>query len=506
MPSPGNAQLAAALERVHQAAQDAVIQTHEMSRPDRELLLAKGWLQEIIRGWYLLTTPDAKMGDTALWQSSFWAFLAAYLRARFKERYCLSAESSLDLHTGKMGTPKQVVVWAETGGNSKVALPSGASIFMHGNADRLPPATEVVNGVRVFPLALSLARTTPTFFRLDPLTAEIALKMVRRDELARALLTEWNAAAAGRLIGALSEVGRNADAKSITADLEAAGYKFSPENPFEQPPVLGSMTKVEWPHVGRIVALWQKMREPLLAVRPKPPKAPPSLEIYLKQANGAYARDAYNSLSIEGYRVTPELIARVATGEWDTSVARDRKEADAMAARGYYEAHKKVLESISRTFRGENAGVTLDRDLADWYRALFSPSVQAGILEPGQLAGYRERAVYITKSSHVPPQKDAVPACMEIYFRLLKEESDEWVRAILGHFIFVYIHPYSDGNGRLGRFIMNLMLASGGYPWTVIRNERREAYMAALEEASMNHAIESLSKFVAEEMAMPAEE
>jgi Fic family protein len=95
---------------------------------------------------------------------------------------------------------------------------------------------------------------------------------------------------------------------------------------------------------------------------------------------------------------------------------------------------------------------------------------------------------------------------MEIYFKLLKEESDEWVRAILGHFIFVYIHPYSDGNGRLGRFIMNLMLASGGYPWTVIRNERREAYMAALEEASMNHAIESLSKFVAEEMAMPAEE
>ena len=121
------------------------------------------------------------------------------------------------------------------------------------------------------------------------------------------------------------------------------------------------MTKVEWPHVGRIVALWQKMRERLLAVRPKPPKAQPSLEIYLKQAHAAYVRDAYNSLSIEGYRVTPELIARVASGEWDTSVARDRKEADAMAARGYYEAHEKVLESISRTFRGENTGATLDR-------------------------------------------------------------------------------------------------------------------------------------------------
>lgn len=504
MPSPGNSQLAAALERVHRAARDAVIQTDQMSRPDRELLQARGWLQLIIRGWYLLTTPDAKPGDTTLWQSSFWAFVAAYLRSRFGERYCLSAESSLDLHTGKMGTPRQVVVWAETGGNSKVDLPTGASIFLHGNADRLPPTTEVVNGVRVFPLGLSLARTTPTFFRLDPLTAEIALKMVRRDDLARALLTEWNAAAAGRLMGALNEIGREAEAKSIAADLEAAGYHVAPGNPFEKPPVLGAMTELEWPHVGRILALWPKMREQALSFRPNPPGARPTLEACLKQANAVYVRDAYHSLSIEGYRVTPDLIARVASGEWNASVARNRQEADALAARGYYEAHEKVLASIARVYGGENAGATLERDLAGWYRALFSPSVQAGILEAWQLAGYRERAVYITSSRHVPPQKDAVPACMDACFKLLKEEPDAWVRAILGHFIFVYIHPYSDGNGHLGRFIMNLMLASGGYPWTVLRLERRAAYMASLEEASMNHAIESFSKFVAEEMAVTA--
>lgn len=504
MPSETNSQVANALRRVHRVAPEAVVQSKAISRLDREILTSKGWLHEIIKGWYLLTTPDAKPGDTVLWHSTYWSFIHAYLGSRFGNLYCLSAETSLDVHTGKMGTPQQLMVTTQKGSFQRIDLPVGTSILISPNAKALPADTEEVNGVRVYPLGLALARTTPTFFRLDPLTAEIALKAVRRDDLSRALLSEWNAAAAGRLIGALSEVKRDAEAKSITADLEAAGYKVSPENPFEQPPVLGSMTKVEWPHVGRIIALWQKMREQLLAVRPKPPEAPPSLEAYLKQANAAYVRDAYNSLSIEGYRVTPELIARVASGEWDTSVAKDKKEADAMAARGYYEAHEKVLESISRTFHGENAGVTLDRDLADWYRALFSPSVQAGILVPGQLAGYRERAVYITKSSHVPPQKDAVPACMEIYFKLLKEETDAWVRAILGHFIFVYIHPYSDGNGRLGRFIMNLMLASGGYPWTVIRLERRDVYMAALEEASMNHAIESFSKFVAEEMAVPA--
>jgi hypothetical protein len=50
---------------------------------------------------------------------------------------------------------------------------------------------------------------------------------------------------------------------------------------------------------------------------------------------------------------------------------------------------------------------------------------------------------------------------------LLHQEDEASVRGVLGHFMFVYIHPYMDGNGRMGRFLMNLMLASGGYPWTI---------------------------------------
>ena len=63
--------------------------------------------------------------------------------------------------------------------------------------------------------------------------------------------------------------------------------------------------------------------------------------------------------------------------------------------------------------------------------------------------------------------------------------------------MFVFIHPYIDGNGRMGRFLMNVMLASGGYPWTVITVDGRDEYMAALEQASVHKNIKPFSEFLA---------
>ena len=168
-----------------------------------------------------------------------------------------------------------------------------------------------------------------------------------------------------------------------------------------------------------------------------------------------------------------------------------------MAARGYWLAAQKVRESIRKILNGDNPGEVADADYGDWYRELFAPGVQTGIINASDLAGFRNKQVIITGSRHVPLNNEAVRDAMPALFDLLKQEPEASVRVVLGHFIFVYIHPYIDGNGRMGRFLMNVMLSSGGYPWTVIPVEERKQYMESLEKASTENDIKPFAEFIA---------
>ncbi len=150
--------------------------------------------------------------------------------------------------------------------------------------------------------------------------------------------------------------------------------------------------------------------------------------------------------------------------------------------------------------QNQNSGDVVKTSLRKWFQALFSSCVQAGILPASDLVGYRKHPVYIRGSRHVPLPREALIDAMETLFECLKKEENAAVRAILGHYIFVYIHPYMDGNGRIGRFLMNAMFASGGYPWTVIRMKNREPYMQALETAGVDADIEPFVRFIRQEM------
>jgi Fic family protein len=145
---------------------------------------------------------------------------------------------------------------------------------------------------------------------------------------------------------------------------------------------------------------------------------------------------------------------------------------------------------------GDNVGNIANQDHRNWYRELFIPLVNAGIQNAGSLAGYRSDRVLIKGSRHIPASGDAVPDLMPVFFELLEHEEDPGTRVVLGHFAFVYIHPYADGNGRIARFLMNLMLASGGFPWTIIPVDHRQKYMECLESASVEQNIKPFAEFL----------
>jgi hypothetical protein len=496
--------LAEALERASTAARKHVLKSAQLERPDRELLAARGYLQEICKGWYLLSRPLEKPGDSTAWYGAYWDFLSVYLDERFGSDYCLSATSSVDAHIGANLVPRQVVALTAHGGKMLLELPHNTSVLVYQDAKNLPRTVENLLGVRVMPLPMALCRVPPSFFENQPLNAEIALRAVKStDDLTRVILERDSPGLAGRFAGAYQFLGDGERAEQITRTVEAAGMSVEPKNPFVKPaPVFAGATRLASPYAGRIEALFRTLRGGVLEtfqdIAARPVTKP---EAYLRQLEAVYEHDAYNSLSIEGYRVTPELIAKIRTGAWNPdSDPGDRQQIAAMAAKGYLEAFRLVKKSVARVLNGEKPGPVARQDYSDWYRALFSESVRAGLLETYHLAGHRNAPVFIRASRHIPPPPEAVNDAMSALLDTLQSEPEAIVRAVLGHWLFGFIHPYMDGNGRMARFLMNLMMASGGYPWTIVRLARRKQYLDGLEVASADQNIKPFAKFIREEM------
>ena len=115
---------------------------------------------------------------------------------------------------------------------------------------------------------------------------------------------------------------------------------------------------------------------------------------------------------------------------------------------------------------------------------------------------YRTVDVMISGSLHKPPTFLQVQSLMEEYFNFYKENKETLNPVILSaemHERLVTIHPFSDGNGRTSRLIMNLILLQHGFPITNIssQNSLREEYYKSLETVQTGKNRELFHKFIA---------
>jgi hypothetical protein len=501
--STRNDKLAESLEvlRDLQAGGRRIFASSEFSRTHRDRLKRAGFLAPVIKGWWMVTGPTAPPGDTTAWYASFWEFCRRYCEARFGDAWHLSPELSLLIHADATKVPTQVVVHTPRGTNNAIELPFGTGLFDYAVGSLPEPALLTGrDGLRLLTPAAALVRVPPSFFQHHPVEAQVALAGVRDpSDLLTQLLEDGRTVVAGRLVGALRRIDRDVMAEEIAATMSQAGHRIRETDPFEADRRLPRVHAHTPSVVARMKVMWEAMREQVIETFPEPWARERSPDAYLEFVEAMYERDAYHSLSIEGYRVTPALVERVRAGNWNPERdSEDRESRDALAARGYWLAFQRVKDAIAEIVRHpESASSIVHSEHRAWYRALFQPAVAGGLLDAAQLAGYRTHPVYIQGSRHVPPRAEGVRDAMPALFELLERERHPSVRAVLGHWLFGYIHPFPDGNGRVARFLMNAMLASGGYPWTVLRTEERASYMSALEAASVDRDIAPFAGLVA---------
>ncbi|WP_235816364.1 hypothetical protein [Bacteroides ihuae] len=229
--------------------------------------------------------------------------------------------------------------------------------------------------LNLYTLAEAIIVTTPVVYKNDALTMQTALAMLGdSSEILKILVDTGQTVRAGRVIGAFRNIGRMDIVDEITGTMKRIGYDVSEEDPFEE---VVTISLSPSPYATRLRLMWQNMREEVLTnfVRLK---SNLSAAEFLLQMEAQYKLDAYHSLSIEGYRVTDELISKVKSGTWKPD-GDDADSKNAFAARGYWLAFQAVKKSISDILSGGNSADIAQRDLSIWHSEMFMPCVTAGL-------------------------------------------------------------------------------------------------------------------------------
>lgn len=181
----------------------------------------------------------------------------------------------------------------------------------------------------------------------------------------------------------------------------------------------------------------------------------------------------YNSNAIEGNSLTLKETAWVIQ---DGLTIKGKPLKDHLEARDHYDALGFLYETIEHNTQQTISEVFI-REL---HRLVVRETQreEAGV--------YRKVNVMIAGSGHTPPEASEVPAKMSGLIRWVRANQKRLhpieLAAYLHHKL-VHIHPFTDGNGRTARLIMNLILLHEGYPLVVVLKNDRRKYYRVLSQA-----------------------
>lgn len=191
---------------------------------------------------------------------------------------------------------------------------------------------------------------------------------------------------------------------------------------------------------------------------------------------------AYTSNAIEGNTLTRKE-TQLVIEENLTSSSKPLK--NYIEAVNHAKAFCKILDII------ENNSDIDERAVLDIHKIILIG------LDDTNAGFYRNCRVRISGSNTILPNPLKVPELMLDFYKWLRQNIDnEPITAIMAHLKFVSIHPFTDGNGRTARLLMNALLLKYGYAPIIVRPTDRKKYLAAIENYQTKNEEETYIKFM----------
>lgn len=154
--------------------------------------------------------------------------------------------------------------------------------------------------------------------------------------------------------------------------------------------------------------------------------------------------------------------------------------------------HAQAFERIASLVHRPRTEVT-QHHLLELHRLILQK------IDDANAGRYRTVSVRIAGSRAIMPNPAKVPQLMDEFISWLwKARGNELIIAADAHFRLVSIHPFVDGNGRVARLLMNLLLMQAGYPPAVIRKEERRRYVTSIEAGQLGKSLDDYYKLIFE--------
>lgn len=157
--------------------------------------------------------------------------------------------------------------------------------------------------------------------------------------------------------------------------------------------------------------------------------------------------------------------------------------------REIYEAinHKKALEHVLEKINSDYSDLTLGfiKELG----ILINENIS-------DISGFRTISVFILGAEHIPPKPEQLPNLMNYFIGNYQNDCEKNIfdKVAKYHIEYESIHPFQDGNGRIGRLLINYELIKNNLPPAVIDVKNRTQYYELLK----NKDVKGLSKWLEE--------